>query len=265
MKRNRDKVTPKSASATGDIKQDLSAAQLAAIGAAALAFNEVELALDEIFYGMIGIADEMQLQISTRLNIEARVDIIKLGIQNSGLQPDDLQELLTAIGENCFVKLKSIRNSIIHARVVNASIGIGMMVDKSAKVREVLLNVPALELFYRHLIALRNELISANTFLWGEKALHYFAQHFGPDDPNKARLEADRPKWTVPFHNHRDARLSLPPLPEFPSESEVREAEARWSLERQADVAEKLGPLPDYLKNSGLPRLADRATEGMDD
>ena len=190
MKRSRDKITPKSPSTTGDIKKDLSKEQLAGIAAAALAYNEIELALDDIFYGMTGISDEMQLQISTRLNIASKVEIIKLGIASLGLKADDLQELLDVLGENVFFKLKGIRNSIVHARVVNASVGIGLTVEKQAKIKEVLLNAPALELFYRHLIALRDELTSAQKFLWGEKAIQYFVQHIEPADQNRVRTRS---------------------------------------------------------------------------
>jgi len=253
MKRNRDKITPKSTSTTGDIKTDLSVKQLAAIGAAALAYNEVELAVDEMFYGLTDISDEMRLQISTRLAIDTKVNIILFGIEAIGLDSDDLQELKTIFGENDFTKLKSIRNSIIHARVVNASVGIGMMVDKGAKIKEVLLDVSALDLFYKHLNALRDEIISAGTFLWGEKAIQYFKNHVDQADPNRVRLEADRASWTDPFHRHRDVRLSLPPLPEFPSESEVREAEAKWSQERLAAQMDQIGMLSGFLKSGEWP------------
>jgi len=234
MRRNRDKITPKTASTEGDIHEILSKDQLAAIATVMLAYNEVESEIDELFYLQSDIYDHVKLEISSRLLVDSKLEIIKKTLESAqGIEDEDRVEITFILGENCFIRLKSIRNSIVHARVVNASVGIGLNVEKKAKIKEVLLNLPALDALYRHLLNLRNELRAAHELIYSESIISLMKANKAPG-PDIERFEATKSEWTVPFRNLRDARLSLPPLPEFPSESEIREAEARWFQERQA-------------------------------
>ena len=61
-----------------DIKRDIPQKQLAAIGALALAYNEVEATIDKLFFASTDLPEHLQLEISTRIGgIDGTLEIIK--------------------------------------------------------------------------------------------------------------------------------------------------------------------------------------------
>jgi hypothetical protein len=86
---------------------------------------------------------------------------------------------------------------------------------------DVLLSQDALDAAYILLAALRREIAEAIPLIHGMKLLKEIAA----DDPKRAPFESVTANHRAQFRRYRTERLSLPPLPKFPSESELRVAD----------------------------------------
>jgi hypothetical protein len=245
---------------TGDIKKDLSLKQLAGIGAVALAYNEVERNIDGLFFTVTRLSGELQYEVSTRINgIDGKIEIINKGAKSLGLDEQDLWQLAEALGQGVFGKLKSYRDAVIHARLINASVGIGTVVGKRAKMSDVLLSESALNCIYSHLIALRDELSRAVTLLGITRTLAGVSSNH----PSKESLQEGKIRWSPRFRACQVTRSALPPIPEFPSESELREAEIQWEQTLQAETMGWFSPLnqPQPINAANHPSFAGNLTE----
>jgi hypothetical protein len=228
--KHRSKHTRKPTYRVVDIKKEIPERQLAAIGALALAFNEVEAALDRLFFVVTELTEPLQLEVSTRIGgLDGKRPITKKGAAQF-LDAADLRQLEELLGDGVFGQLKDYRDGVIHARHVNAVTGVGVKIDRRAKVFDYLVSRHALEAAYKILVAMRAELDEAVSLVQGIKEL----KQIGSDDPNRARLEAEIAACRSRFQNCCTERLALPPLPEFPSESELRTADF---LAQQAHTA----------------------------
>jgi hypothetical protein len=143
---------------TGDIKRDLSVDQLAGIGAVALAYNYAESSLDRALGLALGVGLELHLRLVTRIGGEEKTELLKLAAADMSL-PSDLREDL-AETLSYFLTLKGYRNGIIHARVLDAILGLGEVRGRGARHWEVLLTTVALNGLYDHLKAVTDELAS---------------------------------------------------------------------------------------------------------
>jgi hypothetical protein len=232
MKRPHDPVTQRYVGTTGDIKKDLSQEQLAAIGAVAMAYNKVEEEIEDLFGIATKLEGQMLLEVGTRINgIDGKIAIIKSAADTFGLEEDDKKQLAEALGNGVFVLLKGYRDSIIHSRLINAAIGVGIRYDKRAKINEVLLSKAALNALYDHLLALANELqMAASVFIL---SIDIYGHAAG--DQERASFEAGRQENSAQFRRCQNRRQSLPPIPGFPSEQEFREADVEWKQARQSE------------------------------
>jgi len=160
-----------------------------------------------------------------RINgVDGVIAIINAGARNLGLNESESSALGITLGEGVFKKLKKCRDSVIHAISHNALAGIGLQRERQGRFNETLMTEEALGRLYRHLMALRAELSDVIT-------LAFIHQHFAslPDgDPNKALAETDRSDCSAQFLAHRNLRQALPPLPEFPEESELLSVRDAW-------------------------------------
>lgn len=78
--KHRSKHTRKPTYRVVDIKKEIPERQLAAIGALALAFNEVEAALDRLFFVVTELTEPLQLEVSTRIGgLDGKRPITKKG------------------------------------------------------------------------------------------------------------------------------------------------------------------------------------------
>jgi hypothetical protein len=231
MKRRYSSASQQYAHTTGDIKKDLSAKQLAGIGAVAMAYNKVEEELEELFGIATGLQGQMLTDVSARIHgIDGKIAIIRSAADANGVDDDDERQLEEALGAGVFGRYKGYRDNIVHARVINAAIGIGKTYKRS-QINEILLSENALNILYEHLVILSCELDSAANVLM----LTIKIKNHTSDDQEITRLEAERSERSVQFRGYRHKRQSLPPIPEFPSEDELREADVQWTLARQAE------------------------------
>jgi hypothetical protein len=253
---------------TGDVRKDFNEAQLAWIGSVLICFNEVEFILDTAFAGVLGHLD-LGHELTSRINgSEGKIEIISRMFQLLKAENQLVTSVAETLGENGFKGLKKYRDRIAHARIQDAKNAIGRSPAQRGKFEEILLTPIALEGLYKRLDFLRQEMLEILTLAITTEVFNALANEMklsltdlykrAPQSELKIQESLAR------LQQHRKDRLSLPPLPEFPSESELSAADAQAKKEHQADIMKELGPLPDYLKNNPFPRLADRATEGMD-
>jgi len=226
------KASTTRATTSGDVRRDFSDEQLAALGAIALAYNNVEWQIDQLFFASVSLK-WLGSQVSARISVDGKLDIIKLGAEAMNLEIADREQLAEALGDAGFKRLKKYRDAAIHARPLNAAVGTGIFMDRKAKLSEVLLSVEALQKLYTHLVALRFELQDGASLLTGMAEL----RKLPAGDPQRAPLEAGKSLWVNQFRSHRARRTSLPPIPEFPTDAEFHAAHDQW----QARLGELMG------------------------
>jgi hypothetical protein len=257
---------------TGDIKRDLSEKQLAGIGAAALAFNALEERVDLLLSVATRMPSYLFQEVSTRINgLEGKVSIIQAAIKeatttaDTGLATEDIKRLGNAVGD--FMELKKIRDAIMHARIVNASIGIGVGGrQRGSKAVEILLSVDALDKYYLHILLL-DQVLSSGSALLNAVITHW---ERGKSDPYKSQFEQAIQGHQVLFQSSLHRRQSLPPLSKFPDEDELREAANRWRAALREEItadflkAQRSGRevyfVPENLAKAAMPPNKDRRT-----
>lgn len=117
------KDTPKSVHSTRDIKKDLTENQLAAFGAAALAYNILEDQIDALLHVVTNVPDWLIKEVSSRIHgLDGKAAIINKAISKTPLESKDAKMANASIG--AFMEFKKNRDAMIHARIINASIGI---------------------------------------------------------------------------------------------------------------------------------------------
>jgi hypothetical protein len=260
VKRKHHADTQKYAHKTGNIRKDLKLSQLAGIGAVALAYTEAEAAIDQMFFAVTGLTGSIQIEVGSRINCDQKIEIVKEGAKILGASATDLAQISEALaqGEGYFGRLKSYRDAVVHCRVINASIGIGIKVGWHGTLSDVLLTEKALDWAYDSLIQLSQELTAGANFLLGLNVLHGLAS----DDPNRASYEAKKEELMVQFRGHRDRRLALPPAPEFPSALELHEAATQWQQARQAEQMGWYRQLSQPLPPRGMSAAVMSTTTG---
>ena len=230
---------------TGDIKRDLSEKQLAAIGAATLAYNVLEDQLDNLLLSATEMPIWLFPEMSSRINgLEGKVHIIQVAIENAamihgdGLAAPRLKELSIAVAE--FMDFKRDRDAIMHARILNAPANIGATAKQRGKTGfEVLLSKPALDSYYEHVIGLEKVLWNGADLLSAVISLN--AHRIS--DPNTPKLERLVQLNSNLFRQYFQAWRSLPPKPKFPAEDEIQQAVNLWREALRAQQRGWMSPL----------------------
>jgi hypothetical protein len=227
MKRTR---TSREIKRTGDIRKDLSDAQLAAIGAAAIAYNEAEVLIDVLLNTTLGLRSAMIPDLTSRINgVDGKIELAKIALKDLGASNDARQLIAQSLGADGFGLMKQYRDAVIHARVLDAPAGLAQSPGKRGKTNEVLLTVDALNGLYERLVLLRRELIEACQIavrLFIDQYVSETVRHLRQPAPHLAAIadlgqSHSEPKIQAAiarYREHQSRRLSLPPLPEFPDE-----------------------------------------------
>lgn len=194
-----------------DVRENFSPAQLEAIGAVTIAFNEAEIILDIVLGHSLDINAEMWFEISTRINgIDGKVAIIR---KSSEIWGDVLNEEIFDLIENTlssFLECKTYRDAVIHARAFDTLGGIGELMRRHGKKEQVLLTAEALNGLYDRLIILRQELICIAMLFSNARFAPYLA---GLDRQQPAPKVQE---YAARLQEYQNDRRSLPPLPAFP-------------------------------------------------
>lgn len=215
--------TNQTAKRTGIIRIDLTEKQLIGIGLVAITYNEAEILIDVLLSSLLGTSPKMSLELTSRINgIDGKIELIKLGVKDLESPASFLSLLTKSLGKegnNGFSELKKYRDGIIHARILDASLGIGLTPGKRGTIYDILLTSPALEAVAERLSIMRHELIEISNIIMKLRAL--------VGQPKLLR-EQEIQQLIPLYQQHQKNRLSLAPLPEFPSESEVFQAHTQW-------------------------------------
>jgi hypothetical protein len=201
---------------TGDIKQDLTAGQLAGIGAVSMAWNSVESFVDELLLAALGLQARIALEIIVRMSaFDAKVALVKSAANaRLGISPAHSEDLWSALdGALGYARdLKNHRDKVIHAQLIDAGEAIGRVTRRDRE-HDVLMSQEALDALYERLISVRNELRAiCLIFLILSEAVKNNAQA-----DLKTLLHGSAIQGHVSqAQDHRKARLSLPPLPKLP-------------------------------------------------
>jgi hypothetical protein len=233
----------------GDIRKDLTASQLAALGAVALAYNEAEVTIDLLMVFALGLWATVAPEVSSRINgIDGKIEIAKVGMIDLGANAEIQEALSDSLGLDGFLKLKQYRDAVIHAHGLDVPSGIASTSIKRGKFYEVLLTEGALNGLYDRLVLMRAELIELGNIAISLSVVRkvgqvvfqikdVFPPIVGVFDQTTAKIEQDIQDAMSRYRAHRSRRLSLPPLPEFPSEQELQQAHLQWLKDRQSDRA----------------------------
>jgi hypothetical protein len=234
MRRKSSDDTSAKVKSTRDIKSELTDRQLAAFGAAALAYNVLEDQIDALLAIATRIPDWLFSEVSSRVHgLDGKVAIIQVAIEHA-LTAEDAKDVIQSVAT--FGDFKKTRDTLIHARIINSLRGQGAK-QRGKSPYEVLLSIDALDAFYEHVTALQTEFLCGGKLINSALALKQCAA----DDPNRSRIEEEFLAHKAQFRESHSHRRSLKPLPRFPDEEQLREAENRHREER---IAEQVGHSP---------------------
>jgi hypothetical protein len=188
----------------------------------------------------IRLPGDLHRDVTSRINgIEGMIAIVKAGAKTLGVSEKIRIFLAESLGDGAFGLFKKYRDAVIHARIVNKTAGIGEFVESRGRHSQVLLTTQALDRFYDHVDALRSELTCLLALLIEDALPMPIADSV---DPERSQREAKIREYLAQARAHRNRRLSLPPIPEFSSESELHELETRAEQDQQAALTGWLPP-----------------------
>ena len=244
---------------SGIIRIDLSQKQLAGIGLAAIAYNEAEILIDVALSKIFALSPEMSLELTSRINgVDAKSELIKDGVKYARA-PAALVQLVNKTlgteGRSGFSELKRYRDHVVHARVHNAPSGIAQTPGKRGKTYDILLTVEALEALAVRLEKIRLELVDMTNIILKLTQL---------SGQSKLQIESEIQELISPYQQRQTNRLSLPPLPKFPSESEIYRSHLQWSSNQQAQIIDWLQGVISPPRPSGQhPAFRSGITVGL--
>ncbi len=233
--KQKTKSAPKN-SFNPDVKTFIPEWQLAAIAAIILAFNELEATIDQFFFLATELDSSIMWDVSTRIGgYEGKIAIIKKAIVGI-LEATEWTNFAEAIGAGCYGAIKEVRDALAHVRHLNIQNNVGQMLkkNKDADAINVLVSKDVLEKAYAILVSLNREIHGTLVLVANIKIL----KKLNTDDPEKEQRELAVRDSRAQVRQFRTYRLSLPPIPECPSESELHEAE------RQAQITHLMLTIP---------------------
>jgi hypothetical protein len=210
-----------------DIKKALTTEQLAEIGAISLKFNQIESLVEFILLVILDIAPALWLDVVRRINgMENKIAILRRFYEGNKILTDEAKSCLK-IALDAVMEYKKYRDLIVHCVPYDVDKGIGQHITTKAEAVQILLTKEALVALYERLCILNEELIYADLLFRlcsseGAKAIYPRAP-----DPSRLRRERDVPAVLALVLPHQKRRLSLPPLPGFPSEDQIQADQAR--------------------------------------
>lgn len=199
---------------TESVKTDLSTAQLAGIGAAALLWNEVEFMLDCALYSGEGLPPSCLADDLPKRPLDEKIEDARKAAIHWRL-PDDFMDAITSTAAS-FRDLKILRNAIIHARLYNRDLGIGRFISRKGKSFDVLLTESALEWLYRNLLVLRREL-RALVAIFDLVRTTKLAERAGLIASGQIDPMPEAREWLERMAKCKAERFDLGPAPKFPS------------------------------------------------
>jgi hypothetical protein len=226
---------------TRDPRLDLDEKQLAAFALAVLYYNILEDAVT----GLLSTAQQFAKpnEIKRRIyKVRDKVEAVLKVVERIVSEPCDLVRIRDALAY--FTFLQGYRNVLAHARIINASVGIGLSDEKNGRREEILLSVDALVILQAHFIWTERELSTANSLLCGIDQFNMLA----PADPRRAKHQEYVDAYRHVFYENGDTRRRLAPLLDFPSEETLAAAGEAYRAAQRAKLSEWMQPFKGPVK-----------------
>ncbi|MDR3419635.1 MAG: hypothetical protein P4L80_00040 [Xanthobacteraceae bacterium] len=210
-----------------DIKKALTTEQLAEIGAISLKFNQIESLVEFILVIVLDVPPPLWWEVVRRINgMDAKLSILRRYYESNKILSDEAKECLKNTLD-AVADYKKYRDLIIHCVPYDIDKGIGQHMTTKAEPVQILLTKEALGALYERLCILNEELNHADLLFRLGSAEGAKAVYPRVADPSRLRRERDVPAVLALVLEHQNRRLSLPPLPEFPSEEQIQADQAR--------------------------------------
>jgi hypothetical protein len=246
MKRPYDKDRPTQINGGHNPREDLSVAQRAAFGTAVLTYNLLEDGHSGLFWVMSHLPGVKELADKAR-SIDEKTAFMRSAVEVASLDPDDLDRIHEALHR--FDELKSYRNAMVHCRVIDASIGVGLSDGPKGKRSEILLTEEALDLLYSHFVWSERELSSACSVIMAVGRFNSLAD----DDPRKPSAQQHVAVHRGSFYSNSDTCRKLRQLPDFPTEAEMKAALSSYRRSEQAKLSEWMSQFKGPSKTIRIP------------
>jgi len=201
---------------SGDLNKDLTPKQFELIGRIAMAYNEAELLVQQVYGACFGVSADVSDDFISRTNgLDSTVLLAKKAICEFQAHPELHIEFSQSL--DAFSDLKTYRDAVVHARIFHVPSGIGKGNLRKGKRLEVLLTEDALNGLYGKLDCLRDELTQLLVIVIALHLIHT-AYRFSPRQvaERKAQFEPMIEAFIPRYRKYRDRRLSLKPHPTFP-------------------------------------------------
>lgn len=198
--------------------RNLSTDQLAYIGAIAMLYNDAEDVVDDLCGAGLHIPIRDKEVLSRINGIDGKIELIKLCAKQWGFDAAEQAFLASSLGDAGFKQLKKWRDAVVHARLLDRETSIARVYERRGAVAEVLLSLDALKGLFARLDLMKVELYALTVVTDVRSKLIRDGDRLEPE--HKERLEREDREWWVRARSHQTQRLSLPPMPEFPGDTE---------------------------------------------
>jgi hypothetical protein len=191
------------------------------------ALTPEQLAEIVILVVILDVPPPLWWEVVRRINgMDAKLSILRRYYETNKILTDEARECLKNVLD-AVADYKKYRDLIIHCVPYDIDKGIGQHMTTKAEAVQILLTKEALGALYDRLCILNDELIHADLLFRLGSAEGARAVYPRVADPRRLRREREVPAVLALVRQHQNRRLSLPPLPEFPSEEEIQADQAR--------------------------------------
>jgi hypothetical protein len=202
-----------------DIRKDLTPGQLEGIGAVMLAWNDIEGRLDQTLATAIGLPASIALEVTSRIGgLDGKFEIVRKASLSHLRLPSDIHisiaETLTLLET-----YKKYRDGTAHAWIIHPQEAVAPSVRQRGALYEVLVTVDALSKLYDHLAVLQKEIRAISSIIFARATMMQQAIT-KPRDPMLLITEPMIQGYAEILRDYQRQRQALPPLPEFPPETE---------------------------------------------
>ena len=205
-----------------DVKRDLTAEQLASVGAVTLAWNGLEGCIDVLVAIASGLDTSVALHVISRINgFDGKIAIATKGLQ---LYFRDSEKFISEIN-TCFTaagQCKIDRDAVIHAHVLDPKGAIGGGMERRGKLYEVTLSQTALDGLYDRIVLVTKELIGLVwATMWFIIRKKMDERSYSWKENERERIEPIIQAYVTQFRGDQKRRKSLPQPPSPPEEPQV--------------------------------------------
>ena len=211
-----------------DPKKAYTPEQLAEIGAITIKWNQIEAHIEFVAWHILFTKSPLWLQLSINkaLSAKSKLNLLKECLKHAKL----LNGQATQCISDCFAQVeqcRAYRNAIIHHHIYDHEKGIGSFVDESHSPHQILVSMDALEMLYKILCVLLDELREIDLLFRIETDAQRPGHHHSATGEFHTFDDAKLIKEIIPLHLERitalqKSRKEMQTLPKFPDADLIR-------------------------------------------